>query len=127
MAQRHPSLYIADSDLHGRGVFAAEAIDAGQLIEICPVIVLPEKDMALIHQTKLHDYYFLWGESEKDVGIIMGYGSLYNHSYQPNVEYIPDYEGNTLTFYCLKNIEAGEEIFVNYNGTPSDQTPLWFN
>ncbi len=126
MAQRHPSLFIADSDLHGKGVFAAEFIEIGTLIEICPVIVLPKKDMKLIHKTKLHDYYFLWGEDEQQVGIIMGYGSLYNHSYDPNVEYIPDYEGHTLSFYCYKNIEIGEEILVNYNGTPTDLSPLWF-
>ena len=127
MAQRHPSVFIAPSELHGRGVFAAEPIEAGAIIEICPVLVLPPKDLTLIHKTALHDYYFLWGDAETDCGIVLGYGSIYNHSYEPNAEYTPDYVGDTLTIYAYKNIAAGDEITFNYNGNPESKTKIWFD
>lgn len=127
MAQRVPCLFIAESSLGGRGVFTGEHLEEGDLIEICPVIVLPEADLPIIHRTKLHDYYFLWGDDQQQCAIALGYGSLYNHAYEPNARYLLDYEHDTIDFYCIKKIEAGEEITVNYNGEPEVKTPVWFD
>ncbi|MEO1712243.1 MAG: SET domain-containing protein-lysine N-methyltransferase, partial [Bacteroidota bacterium] len=85
-----------------------------------------KKDRPHLDQTKLHDYYFIWGKKEKKCAIILGFGSIYNHSFKPNAEYDPDFKGKTLSFYALKKIKAGTEITVNYNGTPSEQSDLWF-
>ncbi len=127
MSQRIPSLYVAESELGGRGVFTGEDLDPGSLIEVCPVIVLPEKDLPVIHQTRLHDYYFLWEEDQRKCAIALGFGSLYNHAYRPNAHYVADYEGQTLDFYALRPIPAGSEITVNYNGEPDVDTPVWFD
>jgi uncharacterized protein len=124
--QRIPSLYVAPSPLGGRGVFSALPIEEGSLIEICPVIVLKAEDREWIEKTDLYNYYFFWGENEKENAVALGYGSLYNHSFQPNAHYFPDFEGRTITFEALCDIEAGEEITVNYNGDPDVQTPVWF-
>ena len=124
--QRIPSLFIAPSDLGGRGVFTGEPIGKGSLIEICPVIVLPEKDRPVIHDTALHDYYFLWGNEQLQCAIALGYGSLYNHSTRPNAIYLLDYGHQTIDFYSIKNIEAGAEILVNYNGEPQIKKAVWF-
>lgn len=97
------------------------------MIEICPALVLPEEDLPVIHSTRLHDYYFLWGDEQKQCAIALGNGSLYNHSYEPNARYLLDYEHATIDFYCIKNIGAGEEITVNYNGEPGVSTPVWFD
>ncbi len=121
-----PSLYIAPSELGGKGVFTASSIDEGVLIEVSPVLVLPKKDTVHIHATRLHDYYFLWGEDQKQCGIVLGYGSLYNHAYQPNAEYRPDFKGDTLDFYTLREIQPGEEITVNYSGDPEGKQRFWF-
>ena len=127
MAQRVPFLYIAESDLGGRGVFSGEVLEDGDLIEICPALVLPENDLPVIHGTRLHDYYFLWGDEQKQCAIALGYGSLYNHSYEPNARYLIDYEQDTIDFYCIRRIGPSDEITVNYNGEPSDDTPVWFH
>jgi len=127
MAQRLPSVYFSSSPIEGRGVFTYEPIEEGVLIEVCPAIVLPEADLPVIHRTHLHDYYFLWGQEEKQCAIALGFGSLYNHSYEPNAEYVFDYEQQTIDIYSLKPIEAGEEIFINYNGWPDDKNPVWFD
>ncbi|MCB0641975.1 MAG: SET domain-containing protein-lysine N-methyltransferase [Phaeodactylibacter sp.] len=124
--QMLPFLYVAKSELGGRGVFTREVITVGTLIEVAPVIVLPGKDTAKIHATRLHDYYFIWGENDDQCAIVLGYGSLYNHDFQPNTEYQPNFEEQTLEFYAIRNIPAGEEIKVNYNGDPRIQEKLWF-
>jgi uncharacterized protein len=125
--QRLPFLYIGESPLGGRGVFTIEEIPADSLLEICPAIVLSEWDMSQIHKTDLHDYYFLWGEEQNLCAIALGYGSLYNHSYHPNARYLLDFEQNTIDIYAIRDIEAGEEITVNYNGEPDDPSPVWFH
>lgn len=127
MAQRVPFLFIAESDLGGKGVFSGETLEEGDLIEICPVIVLPEADLPAIHGTRLHDYYFLWGEEQQQCAIALGYGSLYNHSYEPNARYLIDYEHDTIDVYCIRTIQPGDEVTVNYNGEPTDSTPVWFH
>ncbi len=127
MSFKRPNIYIAQSPLGGRGVFAKRKIEDGELIEICPVIVVPPHDLAKIHSSHLHDYYFLWGDDEKSSAIALGYGSLYNHSYTPNAEYAMDFEGETLNIHAIRSIEPDEEITFNYNGDAADATPVWFD
>ena len=127
MMQRIPSIYIGNTARKGRGVFTSEAIEADNLIEICPVVVCSEEDLPLIHKTRLHDYYFLWGDDETKCALALGYGSLYNHEYTPNARYEVDFEEETICFYSLRVIKAGEEITVNYNGDWEDNNPVWFD
>ncbi len=127
MSQRNPHLYITTSDVHGQGVYTAKSIQKGEIIEICPILVLPPEELDIIHETSLHDYYFLWGKDEDRCAIALGFGSLYNHSYTPNAIYVPDFERGTLDIHCIKDIDAGEEITFNYNGEPDDKTPVWFD
>jgi SET domain-containing protein len=121
------SLYIKDSEGKGRGIYSTEAIEAGTVIEIAPVIVLPEADSALIDKTFLYNYYFLWGEEHKNYAICLGYGSLYNHSYSPNCIYETYYDDNVIHFVAIKDIAADQELTVNYNHDPNDQTQVWFD
>lgn len=127
MIQRIASLYIGQSALKGRGVYTSANISAGDLIEICPVVVCSEEDLPLIHKTRLHDYYFLWGENEEKCAIALGYGSLYNHDYKPNARYEVDFDEEVINFYAILDIPAGAEITVNYNGDWTDQNPVWFD
>ncbi len=126
MSQQIPGLYIAPSKLGGRGVYTSEKIPKGSVIEICPVIITPKKQLKHLDKTELYNYYFEWGEEYKDGAVILGYGSLYNHSYKPNAHYLADFEMGTVDFFALKDIPAGSEIFTNYNGVPTDQSELWF-
>ena len=124
--QRIPSLYVSQSDIEGRGVFTSSDIAEETLLEICPVIVIPEKDLNAIHNTALHDYYYYWGEGEKEGCIVLGFGSMYNHSVTPNALCVPDYDNKSFNYYTLREIQAGEEITVNYNGDSDDAAVLWF-
>lgn len=126
MQLSRPALFVALSPLGGKGVFSSESILPGQVIEICPVLVLPGADRSYLDKTKLHDYYFIWGKQDDHCAIVLGFGSLYNHSFEPNAEYEPDFTSNTLTFQALQAIPAGTEITVNYSGDPEGRIKLWF-
>ncbi len=123
---RHPGIYVAPSKLGGRGVFTNTKLDKGELLEVCPAIVLKKGDIELIDKTTLYDYYFLWGDDQKQCCIALGYGSLYNHNAPSNADYSMDYEAHLIEIFTVRIVEAGEEITINYNGDPNDDTPPWF-
>ena len=109
----------------GRGVFALRPIRKGEIIESCPVLVLPAEAVGNDdYKTGLHDYCFAWGRGT--VALVLGYGSLYNHSYKPNARY-DDVTPQTKEFTALRDIAAGEEITINYNGSPTARAKVWFD
>ena len=122
-----PILLVAPSDNRGRGVFTTEPIDAETIIEISPVLVLSKDDRAKAEETMLFNYVFEWGEAYEMGALGMGYISIYNHSYQSNCYYEMDFENELMTIKTLRQIDAGEELFINYNAVPDDTTPIWFD
>lgn len=109
----------------GRGVFATEFIPAGTVFERVPVIVMPAEDILdSTDNCVLANYVFDWGRGT--MALALGFGSLYNHSYHPNARY-DDKGRQTKIFTALRDIEAGEEITVNYNGHEDDQCPVGFD
>lgn len=105
----------------GRGVFARCDIPAGTVIETAPVLVVSEQDM---ETTELAGHCFLWSKGK--VGLPLGCGALYNHSYDPNAEYL-DRAPQTKIYRALRDIVTGEEITINYNGSPHDESPVGFD
>ena len=125
----HPKvlkLYIVNSKEKGKGVHAAVDFTQQDVIEVCHVIILQEPDLKTIHNTHLHDYYFLWGQAQKQAAIALGYGSLYNHSEDPNAEIVFDYDQETIDFICIKTIEPGDEITIDYHAGMAEKN-LWFD
>ena len=120
-------IVVGASPGKGRGVFASRRIQAGDIIEEAPVIVLPGAEIEHLERTVLQDYYFLWGADEKDAAILLGLCSLCNHSYQPNAVFLPCPETRTIRFVALRDIEAGEEVTTNYNGNPDNLKLVWFD
>ncbi|MGD1003077.1 MAG: SET domain-containing protein [Minisyncoccia bacterium] len=121
-------IYCTDSKIEngGRGVFANEDIAKGEIIERCPVVVVKEEETSLLRKSELINYYFIWGEDKKAVAICLGFGSLYNHSYEPNATYEKLIDDDMIKFIAIKDIKKNEEITVNYNyGDPDDKKPLW--
>ena len=120
-------LFMAESPAKGRGMFTNELILADTIIEIAPVIVMPAADRILLDKTLLHDYIFEWGTNKTQCCMALGFVPIYNHSYNSNCEYFMDYSTNTIMLKTVKNIEVGEEVFINYNGDFNDKTALWFD
>ncbi len=124
MATHLPFLYVKPSRRGGRGVFTAQEIPAGTTIELAAVILLDTADTEVIHDTQLHDYYFLWGEEGS--AIALGYGSLYNHSSKPNADFEMEFEDELIRFFAARDIAAGEEILICYTDDEDPRTRLWF-
>ena len=109
----------------GQGVFARRPIRKGEVIERVPVLVLEEEDYRQgMDGTLLAGYVFAWGEGQ--IALALGYGSQYNHSFKPNARY-QDVAPRTKQFVALRDIGAGEEVTVNYNGTPKSRAKVWFD
>ena len=123
----HPSIYIDKSDQKGRGVFAKEPIPANTIIEASPVIVMSAEERKLLDQTLLHNYIFEWGADNKQCCMALGFVPVYNHSYKSNCEYEMNFENETIRIKTVRNIEAGEEPFINYNGDWNNDKKLWFD
>ncbi|MTT31805.1 SET domain-containing protein-lysine N-methyltransferase [Terrilactibacillus sp. BCM23-1] len=107
-----------------RGVFATCDIKKGTLIHEAPVIAYPNEEHEHIEKTLIGDYAFQYGINH--TAILLGYGMLFNHSYEPNANYKINFDNHTFDFYAYKDIKAGEEIFINYNGEVDNKDPLWF-
>ncbi|MCK9402289.1 MAG: SET domain-containing protein [Chitinophagaceae bacterium] len=123
-----PILVVAPSDKRGRGVFTTVAIAANTVIEISPVLVLSTKDRKQVEKTVLFDYIFEWGPvKEKKACIALGYLSLYNHAYDANCDYEMDFDTELMTIKTVRDIQKGEELFINYNAVADDATPIWFD
>lgn len=120
-----PDLYIMKAE-NGRGVYCTSDIQAGELIELCPVIILSSDDREQIHKTHLHDYYFIWDYKNKTAAIALGYGSLYNHSDTANAEFLNDYDVEMIKIQAIKDIKAHEEICIQYIPFDESQYQLWF-
>ncbi|MCB0509985.1 MAG: SET domain-containing protein-lysine N-methyltransferase [Bacteroidetes bacterium] len=120
-----PFLELRKSKKRGLGVFSKIALKANTLVEISPVIELNSKDTEYIHQSKLHDYYFTWGEDQESSAIGLGYISLYNHAQKANCFHSCDFEANTISIYTKTEIEADAELFINYN--MDEEKELWFD
>lgn len=121
------SLFIGQTGVMGRGVFTSEDIEANLTIELSPVIVMSGEERKMLDQTLLHDYIFEWGADQEQCCMALGYIAIYNHSYTSNCEYEMDYETGSITVTTIRFIKAGEELFINYNGSWNDEKMLWFD
>ncbi len=119
--------YISSSK--GKGLFAKKYIRKGTIIEKAHVILIPNKDYEHIQDTCIYNYIFTWEDPqypESTNALAMGICQFINHSYQPNLIYLYDYEEQTIEFKAIRNIAKGEELTVNYNGKIRDNSPVWF-
>jgi len=123
----HPDIIVAKTKNKGRGILANKNIAANTVLEIAPVIVMPKVDRRLLDQTLLHDYIFEWGDNKKQCCMALGYVALYNHAYQSNCEYEMNFSKQLITITTAKDVKAGEELCINYNGDWNSNKKLWFD
>ena len=117
---------VKQSAIHGRGVFARQKIRKGELIEKSPIILLDKTERELLQLTSLFGYYFILKNDKTPVALGLGLSSLYNHSYNANAFYDINAKKAIIIFKSVTDINAGEEITINYNGSPFDQSPVYF-
>jgi SET domain-containing protein len=123
----HPALRVSETSSRGRGVFTDMAMAANTLVEVAPVIVMSARHRKSVDETLLHNYIFEWGKSRTQCCVALGYVSLYNHAYDANCEYEMHYAEQLILIRTVRAVKKGEELFINYNGVPDDDSPLWFD
>src|SRR4051812_19227321 len=102
--------YVNRSTIHGWGVFAGKDIRKGGIIEECPFLLTAAEEK---NPKEIQSYLFS-ADTDANTVIILGYGSIYNHSSKHTAEYFSDDEKNVIVFTAKRRIKKGEEIFINY-------------
>ena len=115
---------LSDGEFN-RGVFATCDIKKGQLLHEAPVVSYPNDQHQYIEKTILGDYAFEYGINHS--AVLLGYGMLFNHSYEPNATYEINFNNHSFDFFAFTDIKAGDEVLINYNGDVDDKEQLWFN
>jgi SET domain-containing protein len=99
----------------GRGVFATDSIQKGELIEICELLLMPEEELP----DSLESYVFEYNRAT--IAVALGHGSLYNHSSRPNCTFDFNFRKKVLVFKALRSIHKGEEITIDYGYTREEK------
>ena len=120
------SVYVIKTSGKGRVVYTRATLEKNTLLEVPPVIVMSGKDRLLLDQTLLHDYIFEWGENRQQCCMALGYIPLYNHSYQSNCEYEMNFRKQIILVRTVREVRAGEELSINYNGSWDNDKKVWF-
>jgi SET domain-containing protein len=117
-------LYIKDVPGKGKGVFSMDPLANGDLIECCPTIKLTPEESVPVEKTVLEKWLFV--RKTGGLSVALGFGSLYNHSFKPNAQYIWNEDETIINIVAVKDIPPHTEIVFNYHWDPNDMTPIWF-
>ncbi|GAB1741308.1 hypothetical protein NU219Hw_g6547t1 [Hortaea werneckii] len=121
--QRSAPLYLINNTPKGRGVFAGRDIPSGSIIDICPVLMLdPVENVEHVEKTVLYHYTYNWpmtdpasGRPKKTQAVILGLGSMFNHSTEDqNVGWKRDLENELVVYRALRDVKEGEELCISY-------------
>jgi hypothetical protein len=102
----------------GRGLFATRPIKEGRLICQCPLLTVPQQHAESIKQTSVVDYTF---NVDDTLVIPLGYGALFNHSFDHNVAWEP-VEDDMFEFIAVRDIDPDEQLFINYGYQPENKS-----
>ncbi len=121
------SIEVRVSPLHGRGVFATTNISRGAVIETAPALFLSGEEKELLRHSPLFHYYFLVNDARYPAVFGFGYSCFYNHAAPANGFYSFSRKRGVIKFFAFRKIFAGEEITINYNGSPCDERSVFFS
>jgi SET domain-containing protein len=106
---------IKSDPLKGRGVYAAEPIKKGELIEVCHLVIMPIEEVG----ATLERFVFFFSKNKS--AMATGNGALYNHCDTPNAWVEMDDEEMIIEISALKSIKQGEEITIDYGYTAQER------
>lgn len=105
-------LEVRESEIEGRGVFSTADISEGEIIEECHFLPITMCDYKALENLKtiVHTFPLF----SKDCVVVLGFGSIYNHSSEPTAYWETDEEDNLFRFIALSDISEGDEVLVDY-------------
>lgn len=108
--------YIKETKEFGRGLYALHTIHRRSIVFRCELLVLGSIDTSTVNESGLKHYTFKYNNAQDC--IVLGDGSMFNHSKEPNVAYRlePIVEGGrpVMVFWALKDIQPHEQLFIDY-------------
>lgn len=111
---------VRKSSVHGRGVFALQAIPAGQrILEYRGEVTSWRRASARYRRSGMPGHTFIFGLADGRVidGSVGGNSARWlNHSCQPNCEAIEDGRGRVF-IETLSAVKAGDELCIAYGLT----------
>ena len=111
--EKNLNIEIRKSILHGWGVFAINDISKNTLLEECHGLFLSTEDFKKIKSISGIGCNSFTIDKDK-IMIPYGYGEIYNSKKDKTVITKFNKEKKTLDFYTIKDINANEELFLNY-------------
>lgn len=109
-----PRLEVRWDEGFGHGVFAKESIPANAFVEVAPVVVFDQKE---VFGGNLMNYCMAWAGK---LAVGLGWTMVYNHGDDNNCEFSVNYHDSLMGIMTMRDIEAGEQLTVNYG-------PTWFS
>jgi len=123
-------IFVANSPIHGWGVFASRKVQKGETVHLTPFrhldlttacapagIIKPDLEGVAIFQKvlpkEIHTDLFA-GRTEMERLLVLGLGSFFNHEDDPSVGYKFDHEAGTCRFFALRDVNEGEELLISY-------------
>lgn len=113
---RHPNIVVAPCKL-GHGVFATDRIPADTTLEECHHLRIREQDCSGIIDDYVYGLETNHNDSEEAseyYSLPLGWGCVFNHAKEHNTEYWHDTERDLIVFHTIKDVSAGEQLFINY-------------
>lgn len=111
-----PQVYVAKKNgTAERAVFAHRRFEAGEIIELCPILIIEEPVDELSEQ--LRAIAFNWevlANTFPSSAIALGLGSVYNHADLPNLCYDAADDRSVLVFTAAHAIEKDQELTIDY-------------
>jgi len=104
---------LRKSPIHGWGVFAKDDINANEILEEIPYLILPIEKGEASSLFLDHRYNFPTGDWKYQV-MPMGFAAYYNHSNNANAGWYTDVENDIFVFTTNRFIKKDEEIFTYY-------------
>lgn len=119
---RSPKIEVRTCGLEGRGVFAKEKIEQGEVVAVKVGHVVTSEQLPEItrgvgdYALQIHDRFYLSPMSQEEVDRMT---IFINHSCDPNV----GFDGQ-ITYVAMRDIEAGEELCHDYAMERTDDYSL---
>lgn len=109
----------------GRGVYALTPIAAGTVIDQFHALRLPPVEVAAIQGGELSRFWF--EDEDGSASVVFGVIELVNHSLAPNCDrsWHQGPGGEIVRLYAIRDIEAGEQLFIDYEFDGVATDPAW--
>ena len=111
---RRAGIEVRPSSLHGYGVFATRRLARDEIIEECHCVVLAGTPV----DANLEDYVYEWPQVPNGRAVVLGSGSIFNGSSEPNAAWEVDVARGLYIYRALREIAPDEEILIDYGWTP---------